>query len=428
MEMIETLKDLGIPTSDLNISGYAHEIPAIIQNMDKLRKKLPYETDGAVIKIDRFERREELGSTSKAPRWAFAFKYETEKAETTLKAVTWQVGRTGNITPVAELEPVLVAGSTVARATLHNIEEVRRKDLKIGDHVLIEKAGEVIPAVIGPLKEKRTGDEKDIDSPLKCPICDQRTLLDGIFVRCTNGDCPEQIVGRLLHFAQRTAMDIEGLGDTIAYGLVSIVGIKSPADLYTLTETQLLTIPRMGDKVAQKILKNIRASKDRGLRAVLFALGIPNASEGTAKRLLEVYDTIDQIAEASVEDLQKIRDVGPIVAQSIHDFLRTPRGRQLVEDLRQHGVKLAAERKAAASAKLAGKIFVITGILSQPRNHFQALIESHGGRCSDSISKNTSYLLAGSDAGSKLAKAEKLKVPIIDEDFLITLLASELPA
>jgi DNA ligase (NAD+) len=184
----------------------------------------------------------------------------------------------------------------------------------------------------------------------------------------------------------------------------------------------------MGDKVAQKILKNIRASKDRGLRAVLFALGIPNASEGTAKRLLEVYDTIDQIAEASVEDLQKIRDVGPIVAQSIHDFLRTPRGRQLVEDLRQHGVKLAAERKAAASAKLAGKIFVITGILSQPRNHFQALIESHGGRCSDSISKNTSYLLAGSDAGSKLAKAEKLKVPIIDEDFLITLLASELPA
>ncbi|MEX1010177.1 MAG: NAD-dependent DNA ligase LigA, partial [Chthoniobacterales bacterium] len=390
-----------------------------ITQLETLRHDFPFETDGAVIKLDEFRRREQVGSTSKAPRWAMAYKYEAERARTQLKEITVQVGRTGTLTPVAELEPVPIAGSRVARATLHNEEEIARKDIRIGDWVFVEKAGEVIPAVVGIDLKARTGKEKRFHMPENCPSCRSKVFRDPDLtaVRCINPDCPAQIRRRLEHFAARGAMDIEGLGEAMVDQLVSAGLVAALPDVYALQADKVSALERMGEKSTANLLAGIEGSKMQPLWRLLFGLGILHVGATLARKLAEKYQTLDKIAGTSVEDLENTEDVGAIVAQAVHDFFRLPHNKKLIEALGQQGLNFGEhdERTAPASQELAGETWVITGALSRPRDEFAELIRRHGGTVSGSVSKKTSYLLAGEEAGSKLEKAQSLGVPVVDE-------------
>jgi DNA ligase (NAD+) len=390
-----------------------------IAALDKIRHDFAFETDGAVIKLDEFRRREQIGSNAKAPRWAMAFKYEPERARTRLKDITVQVGRTGTLTPVAELEPVLIAGSRVARATLHNEEEIARKDIRVGDWVFVEKAGEVIPAVVGVDGKARTGEEKKFRMPDYCPSCRSKVFRDPDLtaVRCINPDCPAQIRRRLEHFAARGAMDIEGLGEAMVEQLVASGLVSALPDIYALQADKVSALERMGEKSTANLLAGIEDSKKQPLWRLLFGLGILHVGAAAARKLADKFHTLDQLAAASVEDLQSTEDVGEIMAQSIHDFFRLPHNKELLELLRRHGLNFGErdERTASASQALAGETWVITGTLTRPRDEIAELIRAHGGTVSGSVSKKTSYVLAGEEAGSKLEKANSLGVPVVDE-------------
>jgi len=390
-----------------------------IAALEKLRHDFPFETDGAVIKLDEFKRREQTGSTSKAPRWAMAYKYEAERARTKLNTITVQVGRTGTLTPVAELEPVPIAGSRVSRATLHNEEEITRKDIRIGDYVFVEKAGEVIPAVVGVDLKARTGREKKFHMPEQCPSCRSKVFRDPDLtaVRCINPDCPAQIRRRIEHFAARGAMDIEGLGEAMVDQLVSAGLVTALPDIYTLQADEVSSLERMGEKSTTNLLAGIEGSKEQPLWRLLFGLGILHVGATLARKLAQKYHTLDKIAAASVEDLENTEDVGAIVAQAVHDFFRLPHNKKLIEALATQGLNFGEhdERTAPASQELAGETWVITGTLSRPRDEFAELIRRHGGTVSGSVSKKTSYVLAGEEAGSKLEKAKSLGVPVVDE-------------
>ncbi len=412
------LEAAGLPKSSLLWQADSAEgLLTAIRELDEQRKVLPYETDGAVIKVNAFADQRELGVTSKAPRWAIAYKYQPEQAETKILAVDIQVGRTGALTPVARLEPVFVSGSTVSNATLHNFEEIERKDIRVGDRVIIEKAGEIIPAVVSVKTEKRDGNELLIRPPTHCPICGSGVHRDEeqVVIRCPNPKCPEVVKRRIEHFVSRAAMDISGLGESVVAQLVDLRLVGDVADLYALNELLLARLERVGTKSIDNYLKAIETSKQQDPWRLVFGLGILHVGAGGARKLLEHFGGIDAVAKASVEELMQCPDIGEIVAVSIHAWFRDESNIQLLDRLRASGLNFVQKAVEAASDKLAGTTWVITGALSQERETIADIIRSHGGKVSGSVSGKTTYLLAGADAGSKLDKAAKLGVKVLSE-------------
>jgi DNA ligase (NAD+) len=434
-EMLVWLKDLGFKTPQRTWNcRSADELVAAIDELDRLRRTFPYETDGAVVKLDSFAQREKAGFTSKAPRWAIAYKYAAEQAATLLKGITVQVGRTGALTPVAELEPVFLAGSTISRATLHNEDYIRQKDIRIGDTVTIEKAGEVIPAVVEAVVARRTGRETPFRFPSTCPECGSSVARaagaaegdTGVVWRCLNPDCPAQVRGRIEHWCARGAMDIEGGGEVLARQLVASGLVRDVADLYSVKLAEVAQLERMGEKSAQNFLAGVAASKGRDLWRLIYGLGILHVGAGVAKALGRSFPSLDDLLGASVPQLTACEDIGEIIAQSVVQWQGEAANRKLVERLRRAGLNFQSElyQPQAQPGRLAGKTFVLTGTLpSLKREEAAAKIEAAGGKVSGSVSKKTDYVVAGTEAGSKLDKARQLGVAIIDEAELLRLCA-----
>ena len=388
-----------------------------VRELDQDRAKFPFATDGAVIKVSRFDQQKVLGSTDKAPRWAIAYKYAPEQAETRLHAVTFQVGRTGVITPVAELDPVQLSGTTVARATLHNFEEIARKDIRVNDWVTVEKAGEIIPAVISVNLKKRTKDSKPIPPPKQCPVCGGPLRKEEVFLRCTSPDCVGQLKRRLQHFAHRGAMDIEGMGEVMVGQLIDAGLVQHLEQIYGLTLEQLANLERMGEKSATNLIEGIEASKQRPLWRLIFGLGIPQVGAVLAESLSRHFESLERLEKATAGDLVQVKDVGPKVAEEIFSFFREPSTHRLLQALKKAGCNFRAlpEELAVRGGVFSGRKFVITGTLSAPREDFTRRIQSLGGSVSGSVSPKTDYLVAGQEAGSKLDKAKALGIRILSE-------------
>jgi DNA ligase (NAD+) len=455
-ELLAWLKKLGFKTPEKIWNCHsAEDLIAAIHELDKIRKKFPYETDGAVIKLNSFAQRERAGFTAKAPRWAIAYKYAPEQAETKLKTITIQVGRTGALTPVAELEPVFLAGSTISRATLHNEDYIREKDIRIGDTVTIEKAGEVIPAVVNVVLKKRGGGEKKFNFPKTCPECGSRISKsdgwgerprepktlgvrrhvgalesgdvsphskideeEGSVWRCVNPDCPAQIRGRIEHWCARGAMDIEGGGEVLAAQLVKNNLVRDVADLYSLKLEDVANLERMAEKSAKNFLDALAASKSRDLWRLIFSLGILHVGAGGAKSLARHFPALDDIFAANAEQLAEAEDIGEVIAQSLVNWHGDARNQKLIERLRATGLNFRSElfQPRTKAGPFAGKTFVLTGTLpTLKREEAATKIESLGGKVSGSVSQKTDFVVAGEEAGSKLNKAQKLGVKIIDE-------------
>jgi DNA ligase (NAD+) len=430
-KILALLREYGIRVSPLSrvVSGAA-ECQAYYDEVGRLRDELPYEIDGIVLKVDRLELQEALGYVSRAPRWAIAFKFPAQEVTTTLQGVDFQVGRTGALTPVARLEPVFVGGVTVSNATLHNIDEIERKDVRIGDTVIVRRAGDVIPEVVRVIRERRTGRPRPIRLPRKCPVCGSDVVRpEGQAVaRCSGGlVCPAQRKEKLRHFASRRAMDIEGLGARMVEQLVEVgiddKPVETPADFYALTTEQLARLERMGAKSAQKLVAAIERSKHTTLPRFLFALGISEVGEVTAANLARHFGDLDALVRAEQEELEAIPDVGPVVAQHVHEFFRQKDNLKIIESLREHGVNWPVVEVAKATLPLQDKTFVLTGTLeSLTRDEARERLESLGGKVTGSVSSRTDYLVVGKDPGSKLKKAEQLGVAVIDEEGLLGLL------
>ncbi len=389
--------------------------------------ELDFEVDGLVLKVNRFDQRERLGARSKSPRWVVAYKWEKYEAATRLKAIRVQVGKTGTITPVAELEPVTLAGTVVSRATLHNADEIRRKDIRPGDVVVVEKAGKIIPHLVRVEKHERQEELAPFQFPDCCPQCDTPLVRDagGVYIRCPNLQCPAQLKERLQYFASRNCMDIDGLGEKLVEQLVDRGLVRSYADLYRLTASQLTALERMGAKSAENLLAGLEASKDRGLARLLAALAIRHVGNRVASILADRYPSIAELQRASVSELAEIPEIGPTIAASVHGFLNSEQGREVIDSLREEGISLEAPRPEAASTAgaLEGKTFVVTGTLKGlTRDEAHRLIEQQGGRAASSVSKKTDYVLVGDKAGSKLDKARQLGIPILSEDQFLELL------
>ena len=413
------LKKLGLPATERWwVAKSIEETLSAIRELDKVRHQFPYQTDGAVVKLDSLGQRQQLGFTAKSPRWAIAYKYEAERVETRLLDILVQVGRTGTLTPVAALEPVLVSGSTVARATLHNEEEIKRKDIRIGDVVVIEKAGEVIPAVVEVKIGARTGKEKKFRMPASCPVCGGKVVKDEgqVALRCINVQCPAQLRRRIEHFASRGAMDIEGLGEVMVEQLVSRKLVHDASDIYQLDAEKVGSIERMGEKSVANLLAAIEQSKTRPLWKLIFGLGILHVGVSASRALAGHFGGLVKLMEASVDELQRIPDVGEVVAASIYAFFQEPRNRQMIARLQKLGVKPQVEpRKKTSDSAIAGTTWVITGTLTQPREQIAEIIITRGGKVSGSVSKKTNFVLAGNEAGSKLDKAKELGVRVLSE-------------
>ncbi|MEE8359601.1 MAG: NAD-dependent DNA ligase LigA [Candidatus Omnitrophota bacterium] len=398
------------------------EIEEVIRYCDKWEKKkndLDYHIDGMVIKVDSFKQQRALGVTTKSPRWLISYKFPAERVSTKLLDIKVQVGRTGALTPVALLEPVHVSGSTVSRSTLHNFDEIRRLDVKIGDTVIIEKSGEIIPKVIKVVKEKRTGHEKCFKVPVKCPICASKVVKDEgeVALRCENVSCPALLKNSVLHFASRNAMDIEGLGDAVVNQLVDKNIIRDYGDLYYLTADKLERLERMAKKSAQNLTDGIEKSKGNPLSRFIFALGIRHVGVHAAWVLARRLHSIENIAKQPVDDLTRIHEIGDVMAVSIYNFFRERANKAVLKKLKDAGVKMEEPAKKTRSSKLEGKTIVVTGTLSSySRDEIELLIRELGGNASSSVSKKTDFLLAGDSAGSKLGKARKLGVKVIGED------------
>ncbi|MDM7921919.1 MAG: NAD-dependent DNA ligase LigA [Pyrinomonadaceae bacterium] len=396
------------------------DLVAFVNEMETHRDTLDYEIDGVVVKVNSTALQEEFGSTTKAPRWAIAYKYPARQATTRLLDITIQVGRTGALTPVANLEPTLLAGTTVARASLHNEDEIKRLGLKIGDYVLIEKSGEIIPQVLSNIPSRRDGTETDYEFPTTCPVCNSPAVRpEGEAVRrCTNPECPAKIKARILYYASRKAMDIEGLGEVLVETLVDKEMIRDVADLYDLTVDQIAALDRMAVKSGTNLIEQIAASKTRGLQRLLYGIDIRHVGERYAKILANAFRSIDRIAAATVQELDDIPEIGLAVAESVHEWFRNEHNIGLVSRLKAAGVQTEtdAASTAALDERFVGKTFVLTGKLENyTRDEAAKLIEDRGGRVSSSVSKKTDYVVAGSDAGSKLTKAETLGVTVLDE-------------
>jgi DNA ligase (NAD+) len=402
------------------------EVWAFIEREETKREKLPYEIDGIVVKVDRTALQEELGYTGKAPRWAIAYKYAARAGITQIEGVLWQVGRTGKLTPVAMLKPVPIGGTTVSRATLHNPDEIERLGVKIDDWVEVERGGDVIPKVTRVVDDKdHPRGHKLIHVPEKCPVCGTKVVrTEGeVDYFCVNANCPAKLRETILHFASRGVMNIDGMGEALVNQLTDRGLVKNVADLYKLTKDDLLSLERMGEKSAQNVLDEIEASKKLPLERVIYGLGIRFVGERTAQFLAEHLGSMDALMNATEEELQQVNEVGPRIAQSIAEFFQEPRNRELVERLRKAGLTFAGARKKRGT-KLAGKTFVLTGTLTSPRDQVKKRIEDAGGRVSGSVSKKTDYVVAGTEAGSKLDKAKELAVKVIDEKELAELLGT----
>jgi DNA ligase (NAD+) len=414
------LKKFGLPATERWwLADSVDQILKAIHELDRVRHDFPYQTDGAVVKVNSFAQRARLGFTAKSPRWAIAYKYEAERVETRLLDILVQVGRTGTLTPVAVLEPVTVSGSTVSRATLHNEDEIKRKDIRIGDTVVIEKAGEVIPAVVRVKTETRTGKEKRFRMPANCPECGSKVVKDEgqVALRCVNSQCPAQLKRKIEHFASRGSMDIEGFGEMMVEQMVSRDLVRDVSDIYELTSEKMSTLERMGEKSISNLLEAIEQSKTRPLWRLIFGLGILHVGVSASRALAAHFRGLAKLMEASVDELQRIPDVGEVVGQSIHDFFQEKRNRKLIERLEQLGVRPQIEPRPAETkdSAFAGSIWVLTGTLTQPRDEIAEEIIRRGGKVSASVSKKTNYVLAGESAGSKLDKAKQLGLRIVDE-------------
>lgn len=421
MDFLRQLQQLGLPATPyvasfpdfLAAADYCEELPERLHELD-------FEVDGLVLKVNRFAQREQLGATSKSPRWVIAYKFEKYEAATRLNKITVQVGKTGTITPVAELEPVELAGTTVSRASLHNAEEIGRKDVRVGDVVIVEKAGKIIPHVVRVEAHLRKDDLPPYSFPTQCPECDSTLVKDaaGVYIRCPNVACPAQIKERVRYFASRNAMDIEGLGDKLVDQLVSAGLVRGYGDLYRLREDQLVGLERMGQKSAVKLLAGIEASRHRDLARLLNALSIRHVGARVATVLAQRFGSMQALEQATLEQLSGTPEIGPTIAASVHQFLRSPEGRQATEELRAAGVQMEADQVGQGSQPqpLAGKTIVVTGTLTlYTRDAIEQRIAQLGGRAASSVSSKTDFVVAGEKAGSKLAKAQQLGVQILTE-------------
>jgi DNA ligase (NAD+) len=419
IELLKLFKSLGLKVNPTtrpckNIK----EVIKFCQDWTEKKKELDYDVDGMVVKVNSIKLQEKLGAVTKSPRWAIAYKFPAAQATTRIKRIIIQVGRTGALTPVAIMEPVEVGGVTVSRATLHNEDEIKRKDVRVGDRVLIQRAGDVIPYVVSAIKEKRTGKEKKFIFPRKCPACgaDVYRPPGEAVTRCTNISCPAQIKETIRHFTSRGAMDVEGIGDAQVEQLVGRGLIEDPADLYYLKKEDLLSLERMGDKLASNILAAIEESKERDLSRLIYALGIRHVGSHIADVLAKNYSSVDELSKAKSEELSSIPEIGPIVAKGVELFFKQEGAKRVINKLRKVGVKLEVEKKKKVPQILAGKTFVLTGSLKGfSREEASGIIKELGGRVSSSVSRKTDYVVAGSEPGSKCDKAKELGIKIIDE-------------
>lgn len=426
-ENLQFLRKIGFPVSEhTKRCKTVSEVIRYWKHWEEQRDTLPYDIDGIVVKVDSLAQQEKLGTIAKSPRWAIAFKFTARSVETILKDITLQVGRTGTITPVAELEPVFVAGTTVSRATLHNEDYIGELDIRPGDTVVVEKGGDVIPKVSGVVKERRPRGTKPYAFGSICPECGSKIFrpADEANYYCENSECPAQVRGRIEHFAHRGAMDIEGLGEAVVDQLVTLGYVRNYADLYDLhkKEKQLASLERWGKKSSANLLAAIAATTSRPFARVLYAIGIRHVGAGVAQLLARHFPSIDELVSARFEDFEKIQGIGPRIAESVLRFFQDKHNRKLIERLREAGIQLA-DRKPRSLPKtaLSEKVFVLTGSLSTlTREQAKEKIESLGGKVSSSVSRNTDYVIAGEDAGSKLEKAGKLGIKTIDErEFLL---------
>ncbi|MCY3006681.1 MAG: NAD-dependent DNA ligase LigA [Planctomycetota bacterium] len=422
MDFLEKVGLLGVPSTPLvQCFQSTEEVVAHCNHLVENLHELDFEVDGLVIKVNSLEQRESLGATSKSPRWVIAYKIEKYEAVTRLLAIKTQVGKTGTITPVAELEPVQLAGTTVSRASLHNFDEIRRKDVRVDDWVVVEKAGKIIPHIVRVEKHRRDRDLPEFPFPDQCPECSEKLVRDqaGVYIRCVSNQCPAQWRQRLRYFASRDCMDIEGLGEKLVNQLVDAQLVNSYADLYGLTLDKLMALERMGKKSAENLLEGIQVSKQRGLSRVLNAITIRHVGQRVAMVLARRFGSASGLISASQEELSNIEEIGPIIAKSVFDFCRSDDGRQVFEQLGSAGVSLetSEEDSVDRSGVFAGKTLVVTGTLAYySRDEIERLIEKLGGKASGSISKKTDYLVAGQAAGSKLQKATQLGVKILTEE------------
>ena len=418
---LETLRSLGFPVGPHSkVCRKIEEVIEFWMRWEEKRDSLPYDIDGIVVKVDSLRQQETLGTIAKSPRWAVAFKFASRQAQTRLKGIALQVGRVGTVTPVAELEPVFVGGTTVARATLHNIDYIHELDLRVGDTVVVEKGGDVIPKVSGTVPSLRPEGTAPFVMPASCPACGSRIYREEGEANyfCENAECPAQLQGRIEHFAHRGAMDIEGLGEAAVETLVSLKLVRNVADLYSLAgkKRTLVGLERWGEKSTQNLLDAIAGSKEQPFRRVLFGLGIRHVGSGVAKVLAESYPSIDALAQTPEEDLHLTPQVGPKIAESIVHFFADRHNREIVRRLKEAGLSTTGTQ-SVKKGKLAGKTIVLTGTLSSyTREEASRLIEENGGKVVSSVSKNTSFLLAGDDAGSKLTRARELGIAVISEE------------
>ncbi len=425
-QSLDYLSELGFPTAPFyntfdNIEGVIDEI----ERIGMLRGELEYGIDGAVVKVDDFSQRKRIGSTAKFPKWAEAYKYPPEEKETELLDIEFNVGRTGVITPVGIFAPVLLAGTTVSRATLHNEDFIREKDIRIGDKVIIRKAGEIIPEVVSVVSH--SADSQEFSFPEKCPSCGSLLIKEEgeAALRCTNTECPAQLKRHIIHFVSRDAMDIEGMGPAVITDLLYNNRISSPADIYRLTAEDISSLERKGEKSASNLIEAINNSKQRELFRLIFALGIRHIGQKAAKLMCEHFGSIDAIINAQAEDYLAIDGFGEIMAKSAASYFSLESTVKLIEEFRELGLSMQGEKKILSSNLFEGKTFVLTGTLpTYTRTDASAIIEQNGGKVSSSVSKKTSYVLAGEDAGSKLTKAQTLGVTVISEEELLSMIDS----
>ena len=419
-EELEYLEKIGFNVNPVRIPcTNIEEVKKAIQKIGEMREELTFGIDGAVIKIDNLKFREILGTTVKVPRWAVAYKYPPETKETILKDIICQVGRTGVITPMAILEPVKVAGSTISKTTLHNEDFIKEKDLKIGDTVVIQKAGDVIPEISKVVKEKRTGKEKDFEMPRVCPVCGAEAIREEgeAAVRCTGIECPAKLFRNLVHFVSREAMNIDGLGENIIQQLLEKHLIENIADIYSLSFEEIASLKKNGKKFAQNLKNSIENSKQNDLYRLITALGIRHVGGKASKLLAKKYKTLQALAEAKFEELQEMNDIGEVMANSIVEFFAQEQTKDLLKRLEDAGINTKAIEEETTDNRFEGQTFVLTGSLQKfTRKEAEDLIEKFGGKTSSSVSKKTNYVLAGEDAGSKLTKAQSLGVNIISEE------------
>lgn len=419
LEELNYLEKLGFNVNPVRIE--CNTVKEVINAIDKIgqdREELTFGIDGTVVKVDNLSLREDLGQTSKTPRWAIAYKYPPEKQETILKDIICQVGRTGVITPMAILEPVKLAGSTISKTTLHNEDFIKEKDLKIGDTVMIQKAGDVIPEIVEVVKEKRTGKEKNFIMPKTCPVCGANAIREEgeAAIRCTGIECPAKLLRNIIHFVSKEGMDIEGLGENLVEQFIEKGLIENIADIYTLTFEDIASLKKNGKKFAENLINAIEASKTRPFYKLLTALGIRHIGTKSAKTIAKHFKTIDNLINADIEELASLEDVGQIMAISIYEFFREEQTTDLISKLKQAEINMKEDEIKGQDEKFKGMTFVITGSLDNyTREQAGNIIEEHGGKVSSSVSKKTTYVIAGEEAGSKLTKAKDLGVTILTE-------------